>query len=93
VKKHLRAQQFALENRLPWPTRRLGGAFLPMQAEVSRSRALRPHLLQPGAPRPRDRADRGGDGLVHAGGAYVPAMSDETIIVQKTGTIFLGQRS
>ena len=58
---------------------------------VSRPRALRPHLLQSGdAIGGRHSAGRRGDGLVHGRGAYVPAMSDETIIVRNQGTIFLG---
>ena len=58
---------------------------------VSRSRTFRPHLLQPGEHvRAGHPADRRRDGLVHCGGAYVPAMSDETIIVRNQGTIFLG---
>ena len=94
VKKHLRAQEIAA--REP-PALRVPGRFrrrLPAAAGrgLSRPRPLRPHLLQPGA---ACRA-RGIPqiavvmGSCTAGGAYVPAMSDETIIVREQGTIFLG---
>ena len=93
VKKHLRAQQVALENRLPCVYLvDSGGAFLPMQAEVFPDREHFGRIFfKPGtAVGRRGAADRGGHGLVHRRGAYVPAMSDETIIVKGTGTIFLG---
>ena len=59
---------------------------------LSRSRSLRPHLLQPGADVRAERIPQIAVvmGSCTAGGAYVPAMSDETIIVKGTGTIFLG---
>jgi 3-methylcrotonyl-CoA carboxylase beta subunit len=68
VKKHLRAQEIALENRLPCVYLvDSGGAFLPMQDEVFPGQGtLRPHLLQPGQPvGARHSADRRRAGLVH----------------------------
>ena len=92
VKKHLRAQEIALENRLPCIYLvDSGGRTCRCRPRSSRSRPLRAHLLQPGPHvGGRHPPDRGGDGLVHRRGAYVPAMSDETVIVRGTGTIFLG---
>lgn len=93
VKKHLRAQEIALENRLPCIYLvESGGAFLPMQDEVfpdkddfGRIFFNQANLSARGIPQ---------IAVVHgsctAGGAYVPAMSDEAIIVKKQGTIFLG---
>jgi 3-methylcrotonyl-CoA carboxylase beta subunit len=92
VKKHLRrAGDRAAEPAALHLPRRLGRR---QPAEpgrgVPRSRAFRPHLLQPGADeRAGHPADRRRDGLVHGGGAYMPAMSDESIIVKNQGTIFL----
>ena len=94
VKKHLRAQEVAAQNRLPCLYLvDSGGAFLPLQdGGLPRPGPLRPDLLQPGA-------DVGAAGIPQiavvmgsctAGGAYVPAMSDETVIVRGTGTIFIG---
>jgi acetyl-CoA carboxylase carboxyltransferase component len=93
VKKHLRAQQIALENRLPCIYLvDSGGAFLPMQAEVFPDRDHFGRIFF-------NQARMSADGIPQvavvmgsctAGGAYVPAMSDETIIVKGTGTIFLG---
>ena len=93
VKKHLRAQQIALENRLPCVYLvDSGGAFLPMQAEVFPDRDHFGRIFF-------NQARLSAEGIPQiavvmgsctAGGAYVPAMSDETIIVQGTGTIFLG---
>ena len=59
---------------------------------LSRPRAFRPHLLQPGATcrRPASRRSPWSWARCTAGGAYVPAMSDETVIVRNQGTIFLG---
>jgi 3-methylcrotonyl-CoA carboxylase beta subunit len=93
VKKHLRAQEIASRTTCPastWWTP--AGANLPNQDEVFPDRDhFRPHLLQPGQhERAGHCADRGGHGQCTAGGAYVPAMSDETIIVKNQGTIFLG---
>ena len=93
VKKHLRAQEIALENRLPCIYLvESGGAFLPMQDEVfpdkddfGRIFFNQATLSSKGIPQ---------IAIVHgsctAGGAYVPAMSDEAVIVKKQGTIFLG---
>ncbi|MEX0644280.1 MAG: carboxyl transferase domain-containing protein [Parvularculaceae bacterium] len=92
VKKHLRAQEVAGENRLPCVYLvESGGAFLPMQDEVfpdkddfGRIFFNQANLSAAGIPQ---------IAVVHgsctAGGAYVPAMSDEAIIVRKQGTIFL----
>jgi acetyl-CoA carboxylase carboxyltransferase component len=93
VKKHLRAQQIALENSLPSVCLvDSGGAFLPMQSEVFPDRDdfgriffNQARLSAAGIPQIAVVM-----GSCTAGGAYVPAMSDETIIVNKTGTIFLG---
>ena len=93
VKKHLRAQEIAEQNRLPCIYLvDSGGANLPEPGRgLPRPRPLRPHLLQPGQPLgPGHPADRRGDGIVHGGRRLVPAMSDETIIVKNQGTIFLG---
>ena len=93
VKKHLRAQQIALENRLPCLYLvDSGGAFLPMQAEVFPDRE---HFGRIFFNQARMSAERIPQialvmGSCTAGGAYVPAMSDETVIVTGTGTIFLG---
>jgi 3-methylcrotonyl-CoA carboxylase beta subunit len=93
VKKHLRAQQVALDNQLPCVYLvDSGGAFLPLQAEVFPDRDHFGRIFY-------NQARLSAAGLAQiavvmgsctAGGAYVPAMSDETIIVQGTGTIFLG---
>ena len=93
VKKHLRAQEIALENRLPCIyLMDSGGAFLPLQAEVF---ADRDHFGRIFYNQARLSAERIPQialvmGSSTAGGAYVPAMSDETVIVRGTGTIFLG---
>jgi len=93
VKKHLRAQQVALDNRLPCVYLvDSGGAFLPMQDEVFPDRD---HFGRIFFNQARLSAERIAQiavvmGSCTAGGAYVPAMSDETIIVKGTGTIFLG---
>src|SRR6187401_3226857 len=93
VKKHLRAQQIALENRLPCLYLvDSGGAFLPLQADVFPDREHFGRIFF-------NQARMSAEGIPQiavvmgsctAGGAYVPAMSDETIIVKGTGTIFLG---
>ncbi|MEL6406635.1 MAG: carboxyl transferase domain-containing protein [Chloroflexota bacterium] len=93
VKKHLRAQQIALENHLPCIYLvDSGGAFLPMQDEVfpdeddfGRIFYNQARMSAEGIPQLSAVM-----GSCTAGGAYVPAMSDETIIVKGTGTIFLG---
>jgi 3-methylcrotonyl-CoA carboxylase beta subunit/propionyl-CoA carboxylase len=93
VKKHLRAQQIAMENRLPCVYLvDSGGAFLPMQAEVFPDREHFGRIFFNQARMSADRIPQIAVvmGSCTAGGAYVPAMSDETIIVRGTGTIFLG---
>jgi acetyl-CoA carboxylase carboxyltransferase component len=93
VKKHLRAQEIALENRLPCLYLvDSGGAFLPEQANVFPDRDHfgriffnQATLSALGVPQIALVM-----GSSTAGGAYVPAMSDETVIVKGTGTIFLG---
>ena len=94
VKKHLRAQEIARENHLPCVYLvDSGGAFLPHAGRgLPRPRPFRPHLLQPGAACRRSGIPQIAVvmGSCTAGGAYVPAMSDESIIVREQGTIFLG---
>ncbi|BBF84352.1 methylcrotonyl-CoA carboxylase carboxyl transferase subunit [Aquitalea magnusonii] len=93
VKKHLRAQEIAKENRLPCVYLvDSGGAFLPLQDEVfpdkehfGRIFYNQAQLSAAGIPQIAVVM-----GSCTAGGAYVPAMSDETIIVREQGTIFLG---
>jgi 3-methylcrotonyl-CoA carboxylase beta subunit len=93
VKKHLRAQTVALENRLPCIYLvDSGGAFLPMQDEVFPDREHfgriffnQANLSARGIPQIASVM-----GSCTAGGAYVPAMSDESVIVRDEGTIFLG---
>jgi acetyl-CoA carboxylase carboxyltransferase component len=93
VKKHLRAQEIAFENRLPsLYLVDSGGAFLPLQAEVFPDRDHFGRIFY-------NEARMSAAGLAQvsvvlgsctAGGAYVPAMSDEAVIVKGRGTIFLG---
>ncbi|HEU5405099.1 MAG TPA: carboxyl transferase domain-containing protein [Gaiellaceae bacterium] len=93
VKKHLRAQEVAEENRLPCLYLvDSGGAFLPLQAEVFPDREHFGRIFY-------NQAQMSAKGIPQiavvmgsctAGGAYVPAMSDETVIVRGTGTIFIG---
>jgi propionyl-CoA carboxylase len=93
VKKHLRAQEVAAENNLPCVYLvDSGGAYLPLQAEVFPDREHFGRIFY-------NQATMSARGIAQiavvmgsctAGGAYVPAMSDETIIVNGTGTIFLG---
>jgi len=93
VKKHLRAQQVALENRLPCIYLvDSGGAFLPLQAEVFPDRDHFGRIFYNQARMSAERIPQVAVvmGSCTAGGAYVPAMSDETVIVKGTGTIFLG---
>ena len=93
VKKHLRAQEVARQNRLPCLYLvDSGGAFLPLQAEVFPDRDHfgriffnQARLSALGIPQIAVVM-----GSCTAGGAYVPAMSDETVIVRGTGTIFIG---
>ncbi|MEZ5290412.1 MAG: carboxyl transferase domain-containing protein [Vicinamibacterales bacterium] len=92
VKKHVRAQDVALQNRLPCVYLvDSGGAFLPLQADVFPDRDHFGRIFYNQA-----RMSAAGIpqiavvmGSCTAGGAYVPAMSDQTIIVKGTGTIFL----
>jgi acetyl-CoA carboxylase carboxyltransferase component len=93
VKKHLRAQQIALDNRLPCIYLvDSGGAFLPLQAEVFPDREHFGRIFFNQARMSAERIPQIAVvmGSCTAGGAYVPAMSDETIIVRGTATIFLG---
>ena len=93
VKKHLRAQQIALENRLPCIYLvDSGGAFLPLQAEVFLDRDHFGRIFFNQAQMSAQEIHQIAVvmGSCTAGGAYVPAMSDQTIIVKGTGTIFLG---
>jgi len=93
VKKHLRAQEVAEQNRLPCIYLvDSGGAFLPLQAEVFPDRDHFGRIFF-------NQARMSAQGIPQiavvmgsctAGGAYVPAMSDETVIVRGTGTIFIG---
>ncbi|EIV91616.1 carboxyl transferase domain-containing protein [Frankia sp. QA3] len=93
VKKHLRAQEVALHNRLPCVYLvDSGGAFLPMQDDVFPDREHFGRIFY-------NQATMSKAGIAQiaavlgsstAGGAYVPAMSDETVIVRNQGTIFLG---
>jgi 3-methylcrotonyl-CoA carboxylase beta subunit len=93
VKKHLRAQEIAAQNRLPCIYLvDSGGAFLPRQDEVFPDRDHFGRIFY-------NQATMSAAGIAQiaavlgsctAGGAYVPAMSDEAVIVQNQGTIFLG---
>jgi 3-methylcrotonyl-CoA carboxylase beta subunit len=93
VKKHLRAQEVALENRLPCVYLvDSGGAYLPLQDEVFPDRDHFGRIFF-------NQAQMSARGIAQiaavlgsctAGGAYVPAMSDEVVIVKNQGTIFLG---
>ena len=93
VKKHLRAQEIALENGLPCLYLvDSGGAFLPLQDEVFPDRDHFGRIFFNQAQLSARRTPQVAlvMGSCTAGGAYVPAMSDETVIVRGTGTIFLG---
>ena len=93
VKKHLRAQEVANQNRLPCVYLvDSGGAFLPLQAEVFPDRDHFGRIFY-------NQARMSAKGIAQiavvmgsstAGGAYVPAMCDETVIVRGTGSIFIG---
>ena len=93
VKKHLRAQEIALENHLPCIYLvDSGGAFLPLQAEVFPDREHFGRIFY-------NQAQMSALGIPQvavvmgsctAGGAYIPAMSDEVVMVRQQGTIFLG---
>ena len=93
VKKHLRAQEVALQNRLPCIYLvDSGGAFLPMQDEVFPDREHFGRIFYNQATMSRAGIPQIAAvlGSCTAGGAYVPAMSDECVIVREQGTIFLG---
>jgi 3-methylcrotonyl-CoA carboxylase beta subunit len=93
VKKHLRAQEIALENHLPCVYLvDSGGAFLPLQDEVFPDREHFGRIFYNQARLSAKNIPQIAVvmGSCTAGGAYVPAMSDETIIVKEQGTIFLG---
>jgi acetyl-CoA carboxylase carboxyltransferase component len=93
VKKHLRLQEIAQQNRLPCIYLvDSGGAFLPLQADVFPDREHFGRIFY-------NQAQMSAQGIPQiavvmgsctAGGAYVPAMSDEAVIVRGTGTIFIG---
>ncbi len=93
VKKHLRAQEIAEQNHLPCIYLvDSGGAFLPLQDEVfpDRDHFGRIFYNQARMSSKRIAQIAAVMGSCTAGGAYVPAMSDETVIVKNEGTIFLG---
>jgi 3-methylcrotonyl-CoA carboxylase beta subunit len=93
VKKHLRAQEIAFENRLPCVYLvDSGGAFLPMQDDVFPDRDHFGRIFYNQARMSAAKIPQIASvmGSCTAGGAYVPAMSDETVIVRDQGTIFLG---
>ena len=93
VKKHLRAQEIALENRLPCIYLvDSGGAFLPKQDDVFPDREHFGRIFYNQAQMSARKIPQISAvlGSCTAGGAYVPAMSDETVIVRNQGTIFLG---
>ena len=93
VKKHLRAQEVAMENRLPCIYLvDSGGAFLPEQDEVFPDREHFGRIFYNQAKMSARRIPQISAvlGSCTAGGAYVPAMSDEAVIVRDQGTIFLG---
>ncbi|MCD5347504.1 carboxyl transferase domain-containing protein [Agromyces sp. H3Y2-19a] len=93
VKKHLRAQEIAKEHRLPCVYLvDSGGAFLPLQDEVFPDREHFGRIFYNQAQLSSMRVPQLAAvlGSCTAGGAYVPAMSDETVIVRNQGTIFLG---
>ena len=93
IKKHIRAQEVALENRLPAVYLvDSGGVFLPLQAEVFPDKEHFGRIFY-------NQAVMSAEGIAQiaavlgmctAGGAYVPAMSDENVIVKGAGTIYLG---
>ncbi len=93
VKKHLRAQEIAEQNNLPCVYLvDSGGAFLPLQAEVFPDKDHFGRIFYNQAQMSSKAIPQISVvmGSCTAGGAYVPAMSDETVIVKGTGTIFLG---
>jgi 3-methylcrotonyl-CoA carboxylase beta subunit len=93
VKKHLRAQEIALHNHLPCVYLvDSGGAFLPLQDEVFPDREHFGRIFFNQATMSKRAIGQVACvmGSCTAGGAYVPAMSDQTVIVREQGTIFLG---
>ncbi|NZA26072.1 methylcrotonoyl-CoA carboxylase [Luteimonas sp. SJ-92] len=93
VKKHLRAQELARENRLPCVYLvDSGGAYLPLQDEVFPDREHFGRIFYNQARMSAENIPQIAVvmGSCTAGGAYVPAMSDESVIVREQGTIFLG---
>lgn len=92
VKKHLRAQEIAFENRLPCVYLvDSGGAFLPLQADVFPDKSHFGRIFF-------NQANMSAAGIAQisivmgsctAGGAYIPSMADESIIVKNQGTVFL----
>jgi acetyl-CoA carboxylase carboxyltransferase component len=93
VKKHVRAQKIAMENNLPCVYLvDSGGAFLPLQDEVFPDKDHFGRIFYNQARMSSMKIPQIAVvmGSCTAGGAYVPAMSDETVIVKGTGTIFLG---
>lgn len=93
VKKHIRAQEIARENRLPCVYLvDSGGAFLPMQDEVFPDKEHFGRIFYNQANLSREGIPQISIvmGSCTAGGAYIPAMSDESVIVKGNGTIFLG---
>ena len=93
IKKHIRAQQIAIENRLPCIYLvDSGGVFLPLQADVFPDKEHFGRIFYNQARLSALNIPQIATvlGLCTAGGAYVPAMSDEAVIVRKQGTIFIG---
>jgi len=93
IKKHIRAQEIALENRMPAVYLvDSGGVFLPLQAEVFPDKEHFGRIFYNQAVMSAEGIAQVAAvlGMCTAGGAYVPAMSDENVIVKGTGTIYLG---
>ena len=93
IKKHIRAQEIAMENHLPCVYMvDSGGVFLPLQAEVFPDKEHFGRIFYNQARMSANNIPQISlvMGSCTAGGAYVPAMSDETVIVKEEGTIFIG---
>ena len=93
VRKHLRAQEVAADNHLPCIYLvDSGGAFLPLQDEIFPDRTHFGRIFYNQATLSSKRIPQIAAvlGMCTAGGAYIPAMSDETVIVKEQGTIYLG---
>lgn len=93
VKKHLRAQKIAMENKLPCIYLvDSGGAYLPKQADIFPDKEHFGRIFYNQAKMSSERIPQIAVvmGSCTAGGAYVPAMADQSIIVKETGTVFLG---